>query len=56
MKGHVNVFVVDNLSTCVIDSAEPRVAASLAVVLAVVHLPALEVVEQLARPAAPRMK
>jgi len=34
----------------VIYSPKPAVAASLAVLLAVVHLPALEVVEQLARP------
>jgi len=48
------ILLVENLSTCRIDSPEPRVAASLAVLLAVVHLAALEVVEQLARPAAPR--
>jgi len=47
-------YVVENLSTRGIDSPEPRVAASLAVLLAVVHLAALEIVEQLARPAAPR--
>ena len=45
--------VVENLSTCRIDSPELRVVASLAVILAIVHLAALEVVEQLARPAAP---
>jgi hypothetical protein len=39
--------------TCVIDSPEPLVAANLAVLLVVIHMPALQVVEQLARPAAP---
>jgi hypothetical protein len=39
------------ISTCVIYSSKPVVAASLAVLLAVVHLPTLEVVEELTRPA-----
>jgi len=47
-------IVFFGISTCVIYSPKPVVAASLAVLLAVVHLPALEVVEQLARPATPR--
>ena len=47
-------IVFFGISTCVIYSPKPAVAARLAVLLAVVHLPALEVVEQLARPASPR--
>ena len=47
-------IVFFGISTCVIYSPKPVVAASLAVLLAVVHLPALEVVEQLARPATPK--
>jgi hypothetical protein len=53
-KVHRVLLVPHRIVPCGIDSPEPFVAASLAVILAVVHLPALEVVEQLARPAAPR--
>jgi len=53
-KVHGVLLVPHRIVPCRIDSPEPRVAASLAVLLAVVHLAALEIVEQLARPAAPR--
>jgi len=43
-------IVFFGISTCVIYSPKPVVAASLAVLLAVVHLPAFQVVEELPGP------
>jgi hypothetical protein len=53
LKGKSKCILLLKICTCVIHSPEPCVTANLAVALTVVDLPTLEVVEQLARPAAP---